>query len=97
MQPGYPPTLVWRYDTWGHEILAHEGADVGKAWKPAPGGSPAAWSAGNKELGIPESGVQASSSIEAAKSNCWWWVINNSNLPPGQAPETMPPLPPTLK
>jgi hypothetical protein len=90
MTDGYPPKLSWNIEGWNAYTLQYEGLVVGRAWEPKendrrrkPRG---AWRAGNEELGIPDSGVQGASSVEAAKTACHFWVIQKGNLPPGPSP-----------
>jgi hypothetical protein len=86
----YPPALIWRFPERGVHVLLYEGKEVGRAWVPMRldrGRKPrGAWSAGNEELGIPDSGVQEADSLEDARVSCHVWVIRKGKLPPGPAP-----------
>jgi hypothetical protein len=81
--------LSWQWGQYGGWELLYKGQRVASAWVPVPAGrrrrknEGGAWEAGNKELGIAETGAQGVSSLEEAKACCWGWVVDRLNgIPP---------------
>lgn len=78
MEESKPPSLTWRYDERGVGLRLHYGSFiVGSAWTPSRpdmGWKGAAWMAGNRDLGIADSGSNPVASLDEAKDACRFWV-----------------------
>jgi hypothetical protein len=88
--------LEWQPDPRGGWKLLYKGQKVGSTWVPAPEGprrrkdEGGAWMAGNKEVGVADTGAQGVSSLEEAKACCWTWVVNRLNGMPALYKDRLP-------